>query len=143
MSSYNRVILLGNLTRDPQLKYLPNQTPMVEFGLAMTRKFKAGNGEMREEPCFIDCAAFGRPAELINQYMTKGKPLHVEGRLKFDQWDDKNGGGKRSKVSVVVESFQFVGGNADGAQARGNDEEQRHPQDDGNQDNRRDDDMPW
>src|SRR5580698_9185467 len=110
MASFNRVLLLGNLTRDPQMKYLPSQTPVVEFGLACNRKFKAASGEMREEVTFVDCAAFGRTAEIINQYCTKGRPLFVEGRLKLDQWEDKNGGGKRSKLSVVVENVQLLGG---------------------------------
>jgi single-strand DNA-binding protein len=110
MASFNRVLLLGNLTRDPQMKYLPNQTPVTEFGLACNRKFKAASGEMREEVTFVDCAAFGRTAEIINQYCTKGRPLFVEGRLKLDQWEDKNGGGKRSKLSVVVENVQLLGG---------------------------------
>jgi len=114
MASVNRVTLIGNMTRDPQLKYLPSQTPVVEFGMAMNRKFKTANGEEREEVCFVDCSAFGRPAEVINQYCQKGKLLYIEGRLKFDQWEDKQGGGKRSKLSVVVENFQFLGGREGG-----------------------------
>ena len=109
MASVNKVILVGNMTRDPQLKYLPSQTPVVEFGLAMNRRFKTASGEDREEVCFVDCAAFGRAAEVINQYCQKGKLIYVEGRLKLDQWEDKQGGGKRSKLSVVVENFQFLG----------------------------------
>src|SRR5271156_2755961 len=118
MASVNKVILVGNLTRDPQLKYLPSQTAVVEFGLAMNRRFKGANGEEREEVCFVDCAAFGRPAEVINQYCQKGKLLYVEGRLKLDEWEDKQGGGKRSKLRVVVENFQFLGGR-DGAGGSG------------------------
>ncbi len=114
MASYNKVLLMGNLTRDPQLKYLPSQTPVVEFGLACNRKFKSASGEDREEVTFVDCSAFAKTAELINQYFTKGKPIFVEGRLKFDEWEDKQGGGKRSKLRVVVENFQFIGGR-DGA----------------------------
>ncbi len=110
MASYNKVLLMGNLTRDPQLKYLPSQTPVVEFGLACNRKFKSASGEDREEVTFVDCSAFAKTAELINQYFTKGKPIFVEGRLKFDEWEDKQGGGKRSKLRVVVENFQFIGG---------------------------------
>src|SRR4051794_9431077 len=110
MASYNKVMLMGNLTRDPQLKFLPNQTQVVEFGLAMNRRFKTATGEDREEVCFVECAAFGRTAEVINQYFTKGKPIFIDGRLKFDQWEDKQGGGKRSKLSVVVDNFQFIGG---------------------------------
>jgi single-strand DNA-binding protein len=113
MPSYNRVLLMGNITRDPQLKYLPNQTAVVEFGLAMNRKFKVGE-EQREEVAFVDCAAFGRQAEVINQYCQKGKAIFIEGRLKYDTWEDKQGGGKRHKLSVVVENFQFLGGPKDG-----------------------------
>jgi single-strand DNA-binding protein len=114
MASVNRVTLIGNLTRDPQLKYLPSQTAVVEFGLAMNRRFKAANGEDREEATFVDCSAFGKMAETINQYCQKGKLLYVEGRLKYDQWEDKQGGGKRSKLSVVIENFQFLGGREGG-----------------------------
>src|SRR3954471_15614981 len=118
MSSFNKVILMGNLTRDPQLKYLPSQTPVVEFGIATNRRFKAQNGEEREEVTFVDCAAFGKQAEVIHQWCQKGKQLLVEGRLKYDTWEDKNGGGKRSKLTVVIENFQFIGGR-DGAGAGG------------------------
>src|SRR5215207_7480286 len=111
MASYNKVILMGNLTRDPQMRYIPStNTPVVDFGIAVNRRFKGGNGEDREEVTFIDCSAFAKTAELINQYFTKGKPIFIEGRLKFDSWEDKQGGGKRSKLTVVVENFQFVGG---------------------------------
>jgi single-strand DNA-binding protein len=109
MANVNKVILIGNLTRDPQLKYLPSQTAVVEFGLATNRKFKSATGEEREDVCFVDCAAFGRTGEVINQYCQKGKQIYIEGRLKYDSWEDKNGGGKRNKLSVVVESFQFLG----------------------------------
>ncbi|MGD0540988.1 MAG: single-stranded DNA-binding protein [Tepidisphaeraceae bacterium] len=109
MANVNKVILIGNLTRDPQLKYLPSQTAVAEFGLATNRKFKSSSGEDREEVCFVDCAAFGRTGEVINQYCQKGKQIYIEGRLKYDQWEDKQGGGKRSKLSVVVENFQFLG----------------------------------
>jgi single-strand DNA-binding protein len=101
---------MGNLTRDPQLKYLPSQTPVAEFGVACNRRFKSAQGEDREEVTFVDCTAFGKQAELINQYFNKGKPIFIEGRLKYDTWEDKQGGGKRSKLSVVIENFQFVGG---------------------------------
>ncbi len=114
MASFNRVMLLGNLTRDPQMKYLPSQTPVVEFGIATNRKFKSQSGEDREEVCYVDCAAFGRQAEVINQYCQKGKPIFIEGRLKYDSWEDKQGGGKRHKLSVVVENFQLLGGGGGG-----------------------------
>jgi len=109
MPNVNKVILIGHLTRDPQVKQLASQTMVAEFGIASSRKFKGQNGEDREEVCFVDCAAFGKQGEVIGKYCKKGKPLYVEGRLKFDSWDDKNGGGKRSKLSVVVENFQFLG----------------------------------
>jgi single-strand DNA-binding protein len=118
MASYNKVLLMGNLTRDPQLKYLPNQTAVAEFGIACNRKFKGANGEDREEVTFVDITAFGKTGELINQYFTKGKPIFIDGRLKYDTWEDKNGGGKRSKLHVIAEGFQFIGGR-DGATGGG------------------------
>jgi single-strand DNA-binding protein len=119
MASLNRVFLMGNLTRDPQVKFLPSQTQVAEFGIAMNRKFKGQDGSDREEVTFVDITAFGKTAELINQYFTKGKPIFIEGRLKYDQWDDKNGGGKRSKLTVVVDNFQFIGGKDDGNRSAG------------------------
>jgi single-strand DNA-binding protein len=109
MPSFNRVTLIGNLTRDPETRDLPSGTTLCDFGLATTRHYKTQSGDDREETCFIDCTAFGKQAEVLQQYVKKGRPLFVEGRLKYDQWDDKNGGGKRSKISVVVENFQFLG----------------------------------
>src|SRR3954468_2820094 len=112
MPSVNRVILIGNLTRDPQTKQLPGAgggTSVCEFGLAMNRRYRTQAGEEREDVCFIDCAAFGKTGEVIQQYCTKGKQLFVEGRLKYDTWDDRSGGGKRSKLSLIVENFQFLG----------------------------------
>jgi len=108
VASFNRVILVGNLTRDPQLKYLPSNTPVCEFGMAMNHKWKDRDGNMKEEVCFVDITAFGKPAEIINQYMTKGRSILVEGRLKFRQWTDKEGK-NRSKLDVVAENFQFLG----------------------------------
>jgi single-strand DNA-binding protein len=110
MPSFNRVTLLGNLTRDPQIKHLPSSTTVADFGLAMSRRYRTQAGEDREEVCFVDCSAFGKQAEVIAQYCKKGRPLFIEGRLKFDQWDDKTSGARRSKISVVVENFQFLGG---------------------------------
>src|SRR3954462_6859432 len=118
MASYNKVILMGNLTRDPQMKYLPSQTAVVEFGLACNRKYKTQSGEDKEEVTFVDCTAFGKTGEVINQYFQKGKPIFIEGRLKYDSWEDKQGGGKRSKLVVIVENFQFIGGR-DGAPSGG------------------------
>lgn len=108
MAGYNRVVLLGNLTRDPQLRYLPNNKAVCEFGLAVNRRWRDADGNQHDDVCFVDLSAFGRQAETINQYMSKGKPILVEGRLKFDSWTAQDGS-KRSKLSVVVENFQFVG----------------------------------
>ena len=113
MASFNKVMLMGNLTRDPQMKFLPSQTAICEIGLACNRKFKTASGEDREEVLFVDCTAFGRTAEVINQYCQKGKPIFIEGRLKYDSWEDKNGGGKRNKITVVIDTFQFIGGRDD------------------------------
>jgi single-strand DNA-binding protein len=118
MANFNKVILVGNLTRDPQLKYLPSQMAVAEFGLAVNHKYKTKSGEDREEVLFIDIAAFGKQAEIINQYCAKGRALLVEGRLKYDTWEDKQGGGKRHKHSVVVDNFQLLG-SRDGAPAGG------------------------
>ena len=108
MANYNRVILAGNLTRDPQLSYLPSNTPVVEFGMAINRRWKSQSGEQREDVTYVDIRAFGRQAETLNQYMNKGKPILVEGQLRFDQWEGKDGQ-KRSKLYVVVDNFQFLG----------------------------------
>ena len=108
MSGFNKVILLGNLTRDPELKYLPNNTAVCEFGLAINREWKNADGQKQEEVCFVDVAAFGRPAEVIKQYMAKGRKLLVEGRLKYESWTAQDGT-KRNKLRVVAEGFQFIG----------------------------------
>jgi len=118
MSSFNKVIMLGNLTRDPQLSYLPSQTPVVEFGLASNRRWKSNDGTQREEVCFVDCRAYGRMAENINKYCKKGRPLLIEGRLTFDQWEAQDGS-KRSKHRVTVESFTFVDSGQGGEGSRG------------------------
>ncbi|HNX26158.1 MAG TPA: single-stranded DNA-binding protein [Phycisphaerae bacterium] len=114
MASFNKVILMGNLTRDPQLSYLPSQTPVVEVGLAVNRRFRTNDGQQREDTCFIDCRAMGKQAETINQYLRKGSPILIEGRLEFDQWEAQDGT-KRSKHRVFIERFTFVGGPAGGA----------------------------
>ena len=107
MANYNKVIMIGNLTRDPALTYLPSQTPVVDFGLATNRRWTGQDGTPREETCFIDCRAFGRMAENINKYCRKGRPLMIEGRLTFDQWETPEGA-KRSKHRITVQSFTFV-----------------------------------
>lgn len=127
MASFNKVLLMGNLTRDPALKYLQSGTALVEFGIAVNRRWKDQDGEEREEVAFVDCAAFGKTAEVIDQYFTKGKPIFIEGRLKFDQWEDKNGGGKRSKLSVIVDHFQFIGARDDDGEKRDEQQEYQRP----------------
>ena len=109
MASFNKILLMGNLTRDPQLSYTPSQTAVVDFGLATNRKWTAQDGSQRDETCFVDCRAFGRMAENINKFFKKGKPIFVEGRLSFDQWTGQDGV-KRSKHRVTVENFTFLPG---------------------------------
>ena len=111
MANFNKVLLLGNLTRDPQLSYTPNQTAVVDFGLATNRRWTGQDGTQREETCFVDCRAFGRLAENINKYLSKGRLIFVEGRLTFDSWTGQDGT-KRSKHRVTVVNFQFLPGTA-------------------------------
>lgn len=109
MANYNKVLLMGNLTRDPELRYTPKGQAVAKLGLAVNRRYTTETGEAREETTFVDIDAWGKQAEVICQYCKKGKPLFVEGRLKLDQWDDKATGQKRSALRVVLEGFQFVG----------------------------------
>ena len=118
MANFNKVILLGNMTRDPQLSYLPSHTAVVEFGLAMNRTYKKQDGSQGEETCFVDCQMFGKRAEVINKYVKKGNQLFVEGRLKLDTWQAQDGG-KRSKLRVFVENFEFMGGGRSQSQGQG------------------------
>jgi len=112
MASFNKVILAGNLTRDPELRYTPKGTAVAKITLAVNRVYTAGEGgEKKEEVSFVDVEAWGRQAEVIGQYMKKGKPFLVEGRLKQDTWEDKNTKQKVSKLKVVLESFSFIDGN--------------------------------
>ncbi|HXB61048.1 MAG TPA: single-stranded DNA-binding protein [Candidatus Acidoferrales bacterium] len=122
MASFNKVILVGNLTRDPELRYTPKGTAVARITLAVNRTFTSGEGgEKKEEVSFVDVDVWGRQAEVISQYMKKGRPLLVEGRLKQDTWEDKNTKQKQSKLKVVLESFSFLdsgnrgGGNEGGA----------------------------
>jgi len=116
MANFNKVILAGNLTRDPQLSYTPSQTAVCEFGMAVNRRYRSGDGQQREDTCFVDCQAWGKTGEIINQYMNKGKPILVEGRLTYDSWEAKDGS-KRSRLRVTVENFQFLGsGEQEGGQ---------------------------
>ncbi len=102
-------MLIGNLTRDPELRVTPKGTAICQFGLAVNREWKDEAGQVKKETTFIDCEAWGKAGETLAKYMTKGRPLFVEGRLQLDQWEDKATGAKRTKLKVVVENFQFLG----------------------------------
>ena len=117
MASFNKVILAGNLTRDPDLRYTPKGLAIAKLGLAINRSWTGEDGQKREEVTFVDVDAFGKQAEVIGQYLRKGRALLIEGRLKLDQWDDKQTGQKRSRLGVVLESFSFLDSNrpAEGA----------------------------
>lgn len=120
MANLNKVLLMGNLTRDPELRTTPNGFSVAEFGLAVNRVRRGNDGQEIKEVTFVDVAAFGRQAETIKTYMAKGRPIFIEGRLKLDQWTSKDGQ-KRSKLSVVVENFQFLGSPGGGRPAAGYD----------------------
>jgi single-strand DNA-binding protein len=121
MASFNKVILMGNLTRDPELRYTPNNMAICKFGLAVNRRYKDGqSGEWKEEPTFVDVTVFGARGEAFQRFHTKGKPAFIEGSLRLDTWEDKNGGGKRSKLYVVADNWEFVGsGGGGGGGGRG------------------------
>jgi len=118
MGFYNKVILIGNLTRDPEVRYTSKGTAVAKLGLAINRTWKTETGEQREEATFVDVDAFGRQAETVGQYLRKGRPVLVEGRLRLDTWEDKQTSQKRSRLGVVMESFQFLdyGGGARGGE---------------------------
>lgn len=118
MASYNRIVLVGNLTRDPQLSYTPNNTAVCKFGIATNRSWRDREGNTREETCFVDCTLFGKGGEVFNQYMSKGQMALVEGRLSLNQWTTPEGD-KRSKHEVIVENFTFLGGRGGGQQGGG------------------------
>jgi single-strand DNA-binding protein len=119
MANFNKVYLMGNLTRDPEMRVTPKGTAICQFGLAISRSWKDESGQTREETAFVDIEAWGKQGEVISKYCAKGRPLFVEGRLKFDQWEDKTTQQKRSKLKVVLENFQFIGGRGDGAPGGG------------------------
>lgn len=109
MASFNKVILLGNLTRDPEVRYTPKGGAVCDLGLAVSRKYKTDNDEQREEVAFIDIVLWARLAEIAGEYLKKGRPVMIEGRLQLDTWDDKQSGQKRSKLRVVGETMQLLG----------------------------------
>ena len=120
MASFNKVILMGNLTRDPELRYTSGGTAIAKLGLAVNRVWRDAEGQQKEETTFVDIDAFGKQAETLGQYMQKGRPILLEGRLKLDQWEDKNTGQNRSRLGVVLERFTFIGsgaGQTDGGDA--------------------------
>jgi single-strand DNA-binding protein len=119
MANLNKVMLIGNLTRDPEIKYTPKGTAIADIGLAVNRNYTTESGEKREEVTFIDVTLWGRVAEIVGEYCKKGRPLFVEGRLQLDTWDDKATGQKRSKLKVVGDNIQLLGGREGGAGAGG------------------------
>ena len=117
--SFNKVFLMGNLTRDIELKHTPSDQSVATIGVAVNRRYTTKDGEKREDTTFVDCEAWGRTAEVMSQYLSKGRGVFIEGRLKLDQWEDKETGKNRSKLLVVIENFQFVdskGGGGDGGE---------------------------
>jgi single-strand DNA-binding protein len=116
MASFNKVILIGNLTRDPEVRYTPKGTAVAEIGLAVNRVYTTDAGEKREEATFVDVTLWGRTAEIAGEYLKKGRPVFIEGRLQLDTWDDKQSGQKRSKLRVVAEGMQLIGGRPGGGE---------------------------
>ena len=119
MASFNKVILVGNLTRDPELRYTPKGTAIAKIGVAVNRVWTNEAGEKKEEVTFVDVDVFGRTAENVGKYMRKGRPILIEGRLRLDQWDDKQTGQKKSKLGVVAETVQFLGSAPGGGEGGG------------------------
>jgi single-strand DNA-binding protein len=117
MASFNKVILLGNLTRDPEIRYTPKGTAVTEIGLAVNRVYMGENNEKREEATFVDVTLWGRTAEIAGEYLKKGRPVFIEGRLQLDTWEDKQSGQKRSKLKVVGEGLQLLGSRPSGSSA--------------------------
>lgn len=118
MANYNKVILAGNLTRDPELSYLPSGLPVCEFGMAINRRSKSQSGEQREFVTYVDVRIFGKGGEIFKQYMSKGRPALIDGELRYDSWEGKDGQ-KRSKLYVVANNFQFLGSPGEGGRGRG------------------------
>jgi single-strand DNA-binding protein len=114
MASFNKVLLLGNLTRDPEVRYTPKGTAVAELGIAVNRVYTTEGGEKREETTFVDVTLWGRTAEIAGEYLKKGRPVFIEGRLQLDTWDDKQSGQKRSKLKVVADGMQLIGGRPGG-----------------------------
>ena len=114
MANVNKVILIGNLTRDPEVRHTPKGTAVGDIALAINRAYTAENGEKREDTTYVDVTLWGRTAEIAQQYLRKGRPVYIEGRLQMDTWEDKSTGQKRSKLKVVAEALQLLGGRGEG-----------------------------
>lgn len=114
MANLNRVLLIGNLTRDPEVRYTPKGTAVTEIGLAVNRVYSGEDGEKKEETTFVDVTLWARQAEIAGQYLKKGRPVFIEGRLQLDSWDDKQTGQKRSRLRVVAENLQLLGSRQEG-----------------------------
>jgi single-strand DNA-binding protein len=125
MASYNKVLLLGNLTRDPEVRYTPKGTAVTDLGIAVNRQYTLDTGEKREEVTFVDVTFWGRTAEVAGEYLKKGRPVFIEGRLQLDTWDDKQTGQKRSKLKVMGEAMQMLGSRQGGGGGDAPDEEPR------------------
>ncbi|TSA34914.1 MAG: single-stranded DNA-binding protein [Verrucomicrobiaceae bacterium] len=123
MANVNKVILIGNVTRDPEVKFTPKGSAVTDIGLAINRNYTLDNGDKREEVTFLEVTFWGRQAETIGEYVKKGRSIYVEGRLQLDTWDDKQSGQKRSKLRVVGENFQFLGAKPGGSSSGGGDHE--------------------
>jgi single-strand DNA-binding protein len=119
MPSLNKVMLMGNITRDPEVRYTPKGTAVTDISLAVNRTYTLDDGERREETTFVDVTYWGRQAEVIGEYMKKGRPIYIEGRLQLDQWEDKNTGQQRSRLKVVGDNFQFLGSREGGGGGQG------------------------
>jgi len=117
MASFNKVILLGNLTRDPEVRYTPKGSAVCDLGVAVNRQYTLENGEKREEVTYVDVVLWARLAEIAGEYLKKGRPVFIEGRLQLDTWDDKQSGQKRSKLRVIGETMQLLGSRPSGAAA--------------------------
>ena len=125
MASFNKVILLGNLTRDPEVRYTPKGSAVCDLGIAINRQYTLESGEKREEVTYVDVVLWSRLAEIAGEYLKKGRPVFIEGRLQLDTWDDKQSGQKRSKLRVIGETMQLLGGRPPGTGGGGEGGESR------------------
>ena len=127
MANLNKVLLMGNLTRDPEVRYTPKGTAVTELGIAVNRIYTGENGEKREEVTFVDVTVWGRTAENVGEYLKKGRPVFIEGRLQLDSWEDKQSGQKRNKLKVVADNVQFLGSRGSGGGGGGSEEGDEAP----------------